>query len=139
MLYISGVHALNIENSLNTTGDWHRSAIRWDVLPDRLKESNDSVFKDYGIEKNKQLKFLKDKPIYNVANDIRACLDLLDEGNFAQAKGMRDDYICTDEYDDEIFNKVILLKNNSNWQDIDNFMGKEYMMKWLNFKREKGI
>ena len=137
MLYVSGIHALNIDCQLHTTGDWHRSALKWDTLQNRLKESSNTVFEDYGIEKNRKLIFLKDKPVFNVANHIRACLDLIAEGNFAIAQGMRNDYICTDEYDEEIFQKVLLLQNNSNWNEIDNFMGKEYKMKWLNFKRKK--
>ena len=27
MLYLSGIHALKIENTLNTCGDWHTSAL----------------------------------------------------------------------------------------------------------------
>lgn len=139
MKYISGIHALNIECNLNTTGDWHRSALKWDVLAMRLKESDNSIFKDYGIEQNKSLLFLKDTPIYNVANHIRACLDLIADGNFASAMGMRNDFICTNEYDYEIFEKVLLLKNQPNWQAIDDFMGQEYQMKWLNFKNAKHL
>ncbi|MEG0360626.1 MAG: hypothetical protein RR602_03270 [Longicatena sp.] len=139
MLYLSGVHALNIDCLLNTTGDWHCSAIRWDVIDKRLKDSSYSVFKDYGIEKDKQLFFLDRKPKYNVANHIRACLDLIEEGNFAQAQGMRKDFICTNEYDKEIFRKVLLLKNSNQWDKVDNFMGKEYSMKWFYFKKEEGI
>lgn len=32
MLYITGVHALNIECELDTTGDWHTSALSWDAI-----------------------------------------------------------------------------------------------------------
>lgn len=138
-MYVTGIYALNIECKLNSTGDWHRSAIRWDVLPKRLKESDVSIFVDYGIEKNKTLNFLKGSPKYNVANHIRACLDLLVEGNFPTTQGMRDDFICTDEYDEEIFKKDCMLKELSNWKDIDDFMGKEYKIKWLNFKEKEGI
>lgn len=139
MKYLSGVHALNVECELETSGDWHQSCIRWDVINDRLKESDDSVFGDYGIEQDKVLKFLDDKPVYNVANHIRACLDLIADGNFALAQGMRDDFICTDIYDDEIFDKVTLLRSSELWNKIDKFMGKEYMMRWLNYKKAVGL
>ena len=136
MLYISGIHALNIDCNLLTTGDWHRRAIHWDVLLQRLRESENSIFGNYGIERNKTLSFIDEQPVYNVANHIRACLDLIEEGNFSVAQGMNNDFICNDEYDEEIFNKVMLLKNKKNWHDIDHFMEKEYKMKWLRFKKQ---
>lgn len=98
MLYLSGIHALNIENNLDTCGDWHRSGIRWDVINERLLESNESIFGDYGIETNKTLNFLKGDPVYNVANHIRACLDFIDRGEFMLAQGMNNDFIGNDIY-----------------------------------------
>ena len=50
MRYITGNYALNIPCSLNTDGDWHRSALDWEHLP--LFESDNSFFNDYGIEKD---------------------------------------------------------------------------------------
>ena len=139
MKYLSGRHALNIDCSLKTCGDWHRSGIRWDVINDRLRESDDSIFGDYGIEKDKVLNFLDGSPIYNVANHIRACLDLIADGYFILAQGMRDDYICTKKYDNEIFKKVTLLRSSDDWDKIDEFMGKEYMMRWVNYKKRVGL
>lgn len=46
---------------------------------------------------------------------------------------MNNDFICNPKYDDEIFSKVILLKNNKNWENINKFMLKEYKVKWLNY------
>lgn len=137
MLYLSGIHALNTNCLLNTTGDWHSSALKWNGVDQRLVDSKKSVFDDYGIETNKNIPFVSDNK-YNVANHIRACLDLLSEGKFAELQGMRKDFICTNEYDDEIFEKVCLLKEQSNWQEIDAFMEKEYMLKWMNYKKRKG-
>lgn len=139
LLYLSGIHALNINCQLNTTGDWHSSALRWNVIDERLVDSEKSIFGDYGIEINKSISFVNEKNKYNVANHIRACLDMLAEGKLAELQGMRKDFICTDEYDDEIFEKVLLLKTQPNWNEIDAFMKKEYMLKWVNYKKNNSL
>lgn len=145
MIYLSGIHALNLRCNLNTGGDWHIGALKWEDLT--WLESENSVFKNYGIEKGRPLTFIQDKypDVYNIANHIRACLDLLEMGNLALPQCMRRDFIVTDEYDQEIFEHVIMLKNNVNnkewikrkitWNDIDLFMGREYEMKWIRFKK----
>lgn len=46
MLYISDIHALNIEDSTECCGDWHTSAIQWQDL--HLKDSEGSIFGDCG-------------------------------------------------------------------------------------------
>lgn len=51
MKYLTGIHALNLPCQLSTCGDWHTSALQWSSLS--LKESDDSVFRDYGIEENR--------------------------------------------------------------------------------------
>ncbi|WP_036254619.1 hypothetical protein [Megamonas hypermegale] len=63
-------------------------------------------------------------------------LDLISIGYFPTAQGMRDNFICNDKYTPEIFSKVSMLKNNENWPAIDKFMGKEYMMQWVRYKKE---
>ena len=135
MLYISGIHALNLTCSLETCGDWHQSGICWDRL--NLYDSDKSIFGEYGIEKDKYIPFLNET--YNVANHIRALLDLLEQGHFTVAGGMRDDFICNDKYNEEIFYKVLLLKNKSHWEKVDAFMKKEYKSDWLEFKKRAGI
>lgn len=130
MEYLSGMKALNVPCQLNTSGDWHLWCFNWD--DNELLNSSDSIFHEYGIEKNKKL---PNGQVLNVANHIRACLDMLANGEFSLAQGMKNDFICTDEYDSEIFELVLKLKDCSNWLEIDKFMGKEYKMKWLNFKR----
>lgn len=130
MKYITGIHALNLCCQLDTPGDWHQSGIQW-VTP-VIRESQYSIFQNYGIEPNHKIPEHTD--VFYVANHIRALLDLLDEGNFLVAQGMRNDFICNSKYDYEIFSKVLLLKNNINWPQIDKFMEKEYKLKWLKFK-----
>ena len=67
------------------------------------------------------------------ANHIRALLDLLYEGNFSVAQGMKEDFICTEEYDEEIFDKVLMLKSFQSWDSINDFMRKEYKDEWGNY------
>ena len=132
MIYLTGVHALNIEDSILCCGDWHTSAIQWSDLSKDIKESDDSIFKDYGIESDKTIPEHNEK--YNVANTLRAVLDLLEGGHTRYLIGFRDDFIMVDDYNEEFFKKVILLRDNKYWSDIDDLMKKEFMFLWLNFK-----
>ena len=133
MKYITEVHALNLPCKLKTCGDWHTSAIQWERP--HIRESEESFFGDYGIEKNKTIPEHNEK--YNVANHIRALLDLLEVGNFAVAQGMNEDFICNSEYDEEVFALVYSMRRLPNWKQISDFMGKEYKMKWIYFLRKK--
>lgn len=131
MKYLTGLYALNLPCQLDTCGDWHSKSIDWSH-PD-IRESNNSILKDYGIEKNRKVKYLDSLEVYNVANHIRALLDMLVVGNYGYAQGMKEEYICNDKYTDEIFNHVYLLRNIDNWNEINGFMEKEYKLKWLSF------
>lgn len=131
MKYVSLIHALNIPCSLETCGDWHASGIQWGRP--HILESDNSLWGDYGIEKNKTIPEHNQK--YNVANHIRAILDLLYVGNFTVPQGMKEDFICNSRYDEEIFNKVILMIDLPHWKQIDRFMTKEYLGEWVNFKK----
>ena len=126
MQYLTGIRALNLPCKLGTPGDWHSISTRWDDLP--TKESEDSVFGDYGIEPDRYVSQVK--RTMPVANHIRALLDMISEGSFGAAEGMRDDFIETDQYDAEIFAKVELLRNRENWAAINRFMSKEYGRAW---------
>ena len=96
-----------------------------------MYDSEKSIFGEYGIEKNKMVLPLQEK--YNVANHIRALLDLLQYERFSVAQGMRDDFICNPKYDNEIFLKVIMMKNLLYWNRINDFMKREDKVKWLEF------
>ena len=132
MIYITGIHALNLPCKLDTCGDWHTTAIQWEKPIKR--NSEDSVFKNFGIEANRILPGRN--KLYHIADHIRACLDLLELGDFSNAQGMRKDYICNENYNDIIFQKVSLLRASPFWLQIAQFMEKEYLMKWLNFQKE---
>lgn len=136
MRYITGIHALNLNCSLDTCGDWHQAAIQW--KKPTLKESENSIFKDYGIEKNKHVP--ENPGEWFIANTLRAALDILEDSSdprFGLIQGLKEDFICNDKYTLELFNNVIKLKEKSNWDNINSFMKKEYMWEWDNFLKGK--
>lgn len=123
MQYISGLYALNLPCNLNTTGDWHPSSLKWDKIT--LLDSTKSIFKDYGIEQNRSIPEHSEQ--YNVANHIRAILDLLNQKQFSLISNFNKDFICNDNYTSEIFHQVKLLLPDN---EINNFMHKTYGREW---------
>ena len=111
--------------------------MNWNNLGKYTKESDNSIFKDYGIEKSKEIPEHTEK--YNVANTLRSILDLLEDGHTRYLIGFRNDFIMVDDYNDEFFNKVLLLRNNIHWKDIDCLMKKEFMFLWDNFKEKQNV
>ena len=137
MKYITGIHALNLPCNLETCGNWHQSAIQWDKP--NIAESQFSLWGDYGIELNHKIPEHKNET-FAVANTIRACLDLLYNKNFPTVQGMNDDFICNEKYDQEVFNLVYKMRHLSYWEDINNFMNKEYKLKWINYiKKQESV
>lgn len=135
MLYLSGIHALNIEDNLDTCGDWHTSSLDWSNIT--LVNSENSLLKDWGIENNKTIP--EHSESYSVANTLRAILDMMVCGKTDFLKGFREDFICTDKYNNEFFNKVILLRSLNNWGNIDSLMTREFMSEWDKFKEGSDV
>jgi len=131
MRYLTGTYALNIPCRLETDGDWHAPALNW--AKPRMRESSESVFGEWGIER---------VPLPNygnmtapVADHLRACLDLIEGGYFGSAQGMRKNFINNEAYTAQIFDKVTLLADRPSWNEIDAFLGKEYGCAWLSYRR----
>jgi hypothetical protein len=116
-----------------TGGDWHQSALQWEHPT--IQESEGSFFGDYGIEHG--VRIPKHQETYSAANHIRAMLDMLENGQFGLAQGMNKDFIGNDDYTAEVFEKVISMKSLPNWPEIDRFMGREYLGRWLDFNPGK--
>ena len=135
MKYITGIHALNLPCKLDTCGDWHQSGIQWNIP--QIRESKGSLFGDYGIELNHTIPERDGR--FAVANTLRALLDLLYEGNYSVAEGANKDFICNQKYDKEFFDHVLMMKDLDNWDEIDQFMGNEYMMKWIRYKEKYNL
>ncbi len=136
MKYISGIFALNIPCSLDTTGDWHRSSLPWDKVD--IKESDNSPLKAWGIEKNVYVRELNGR--YNVANTLRACVDFLDTDKYLSVEGMRKDYLGNDKYNQELFKAVYSLKpykTPNQWENISKIIGEEYNLLWIRYLQEQ--
>lgn len=129
MKYITGIQALNIENSKNTCGDWHWSGMDWSNLT--LAESSNNILGDWGIEGPKEVP--DNDELYYVADDMRAVLDLMQEGKTGYLIGFRNDFICTDEYNNEFFSQVLLLKSNKHWDAINKLMEREFKGLWIDY------
>lgn len=131
MEYVTGMYALNTPcPSLKTCGDWHWGALNWQKL--HIKNTKDNIFGDYGLTPARPLPEHPDNK-YPIANHIRACLDLMLECRFPCVQGMKDDFICNDEYNELIFEKVFLMHNLSIWYEINDFMWREYKLEWLRY------
>lgn len=128
--YITGTYALNLPCSLDTSGDWHFSALDWDKIP--MHEVESSFFKSYGLELHNDMPGMHSDVL--VANHLRACLDLLVDGNFSSAQGMKNDFLTNDDLTEEAFRMVWKMRNFPNWKDIDRFMTKEYRLEWVKWK-----
>ena len=134
--YMTGVHALNIpDRDVVTGGDWHGSTLDWShavFLP-----VGDSFFGDYGLEQG-HLVPGHEGPVA-VANNIRACLDALYDGNFIVPQGMADDLIANDDYDEDVFSHAVRMSDLPHWGKIDSFLEKEYGFRWMNWRKERGF
>jgi len=132
MKYITGIHALNIPCSLLTSGDWHMSAIRWEHPT--MMDTDTAFFGNLWIEQHKiPPDFQRLVP---VANHIRACLDLLELRDYINLQGMKEDYICHDDYQGLIFSQVLKMRSLPYWKEISRFMESEYFMDWVRFCRK---
>lgn len=133
MKYITGVFALNIlDTDTGTPGDWHASCLDWDHP--QILDTNESIFETWGVYKNERCP--TDITNNIVANNLRACADLVEHGCFEPVRGMRRDYIDDESYTEEFLSHIWELRNRPNWNAIDQFMGEEYTMSWLNWKSE---
>ncbi len=106
----------------------------------KLADTKDSIFGTWGIEEGIYIPELDGS--YNVANTIRACFDLIDAKIFYQASCMNKDYIANDKYDDIVIEKeyeLKAIKTQEEWDRIDTFMRKEYLLKWVNFNNDKNV
>lgn len=134
MQYITGIYAMNLQCSLDTCGDWHKSALNWDNI--KFGDTEESIFGEYGLETHTDVP--EHAGEFLVANHVRAGLDMIDSLDFAHAQGLREEFICDEKYTKEILEGVAKIWDYSDEEKrlkIDSFMLREYRLDWFNFKR----
>lgn len=116
------------------------SGMDWSKLT--LADSNNSIFGTYGIERNSTRLVPKhESNPHNIANHIRACLDLIEQENYCAAEGIYRDFLDEDDrYNADVFAHVLyLIKTYPNrFDEINRFMAREYGTKWIFFITRKG-
>jgi hypothetical protein len=130
MRYISGMAALNVGDRSVTPGDWHRTSVDWEHP--LVLDTETSPFGEYGIYES-QVPLQEE--LVPEASHVRACLDLIEQGYYGAAQGMRENFISNEAFTPVILNAVWPLRGHDDWSEIDCFMGREYSMRWLNFTR----
>lgn len=128
MRYVTGMHALNLGNRSYTPGDWHFSAMDWSRP--MLLDTDTSPFGMYDIAEHEA----PGMGTVPVAGHVRACLDLIEQGLYGSAQGMRDNFLDNPLTDKPVMDHILLLRGRKDWPGIDRFMGREYLGAWLDYK-----
>ena len=131
MKYISGTHALNIHHLVDdpTPGDWHSRCLDWSAIP--MRETSESVFGEWGVREI-PVEQLNGERAY-VATHARAILDAIESNQMLGFQGFQEDWICDDRVGREIMGKAVRLSSSPHWPAIDEFLKREYRMKWMEF------
>lgn len=139
MKYLTGSLAFKLPCELESCGLWSVSRKDWENANNfDMRESDDSVFKKYGIEENKVVPFQTDENgqpvLYNVANHIRAYLDMLDNKDFESLKGLFYEAINSAKCRAEIFRMVVLkFRSTDKWTAVYRFMQEEFGNVWFSY------
>lgn len=132
MLYITGMLAFGVECKLNTLGKWNLT--KSDFLNDdamKLRESDNSPFKNWGIEENKIVPY-HDLCTYNVANHVRAYCDMLWDKEFDKLTGLFYECVGDMRARTDIFTLVNgKLRHLAGFREINEFMQKEFGNAWI--------
>ena len=134
MKYISGYLAMGVECELPTPGKWNIT--KQEFLDDELfksRESDDSPFKNFGIEKDKLVPY-REFCCFNVANHVRAYLDMLYDGEFELLDGMFAECINNAKARQDIFMCVYgKLRHLACFSKVNEFMEKEFGNAWYSY------
>lgn len=133
MQYITGLIAYGVPCELDSCGTWTLSKKDFtDPGNCALHESDDSIFKDYGIEKNKLVPW-HEEPM-NVANHVRAYLDSVEALKFDELAGVFENMILSDKCRALIFRNVHgRLRHTSHFREINRFMTDEFGSYWVSY------
>ncbi len=131
MKYVSGLHALSQVCDFDTAGVPKPTDLDWKHMC--VRESDGSIYGEYGITKADFLPYYG-FGIYYVANTVRAILDSLAYEDYKTIENFRDEIICNERLNEEVFEKVSWLNKLPNWKDVDEIMHREYGDLWLRWK-----
>lgn len=134
MEYVTFNYALNMRiDGDDTPGDWHGPCYDWSAP--ETAESDSAFFGEWGIG----VGVTPAGETVVCANHARACLDLIEAGRYGDARQMRCCYIDDERFTPVIFGMVARLQDRQDWPGVDAFMGREYTMAWLEYKKEAGL
>ncbi len=107
-----------------------------------FKESNTSIFKEYGIERDILIEIFGLERTYNKANAKRAILDILEDGWSidieAKIKLLLKESLQEDSFYD-FFKRVYTLKKIKHWNNISLLMREVFYFKWIEFLKAKNV
>lgn len=134
MKYVSGIVAFEVPCNRNSVGTWG--------IPKRyyvddtlfvLKDSENSPFGDYGIEKDKLVKH-REYTVFNVADHVRAYLDMLYECKFDELKGLYYECVKDLKCRSDIFTYTFYkLRNLDIFPQVNEFMYEEFGNAWHSY------
>lgn len=131
MQYVTGYLAFGIPCELPTPGKWNIT--KSEYLDDKLFKlvnSEDSPFGDYGIEKNKLVPH-REFCLFNVANHVRAYVDMIYAGEFDKLKDLFFECINNAKAREDIFMLVYgKLRKLACYREVNEFMCEEFGNSW---------
>lgn len=134
MKYITGYLAMGVECERPTPGKWNIT--KQEYLDDemfKLRESDESPFKDYGIEKDKLVPY-RMFCTYNVADHVRAYVDMLFDGEFEKLEGLFAECVNNAKAREDIFMLVYgKLRHLACFREVNEFMEKEFGNAWYSY------
>lgn len=134
MQYLTGLLAFGVECERDSVGKWNIT--KSEFLDDSLfimKESDESPFKNYGIEENKIVPY-REFCTYNVADHVRAYCDLLYDHKFDILKDAFAEYVRSLKCRKDIFMLVYgKLRHLAGFHAINEFMTDEFGNAWISY------
>lgn len=134
MYYITGYLAFGIPCELPTPGKWNIT--KSEYLDDALFKSvnsEESPFGDWGIEKNKIVPH-REFTLFNVANHVRAYVDMLYAGEFDKLRDLFFECINNAKAREDIFMLVYgKLRKLACYREVNEFMCEEFGNAWLSY------
>jgi len=134
MKYLTGILAMGCPCELDSCGLWNLG--KSDFTSEEkflLVESEDMPFKDFGIEKNKLVPY-RDYTVYNVANHVRAYVDMLYLHKFEGMHDLFADAINERKCRLSIFECVYRCRHLAQYRKMNEFMCEEFGNAWVSYK-----